>query len=97
MLRKLLISSMTTLLFFNVNSPLETQAKQKNSLINKFCIASLKSRLDIKDKQKSVEIINSTCECFVKKYKSGYSLKNSRIYCKDISTKKFNLNKSISK
>ena len=91
MLRKLLFSSMTTLLVFSINNPLETQAKQKNSLINKFCIATLKSRLDIKDKQKSVEIINFTCECFLKKYQSGSSIKTSRIYCRKKAAEKYNL------
>ena len=91
MLRKLLFRSMTTLLIFNIYSPLETQAKQKNGLINKFCIASLKSRLDIKDKQKSVEIINFTCECFFEKYQSGSSIKTSRIYCKKKAAEKYNL------
>ena len=90
MLRKLLFSSMTTLLVFNINSPLETQAKQ-NGMINKFCIASLKSRLKIKDKQKSVEIINFTCECFFEKYKSGSSIKKSRIYCRKKAAEKYNL------
>ena len=91
MLRKLLFSSMTTLLVFSINNPLETKAKQKNSLINKFCIASLKSRLDIKDQQKSVEITNFTCECFFKKYQSGSSIKTSRIYCRKKAAEKYNL------
>ena len=91
MLRKFLFSCMTSLLIFNINAPLKTQAKQKSSLINKFCIASLKSKLDIKDKQKSVEIINFTCECFFKEYQSGSSIKTSRIYCRNKAAKKYNL------
>ena len=91
MLRKLLFSSMTTLLIFNINSPLETQAKQKNSLINKFCIASLKSKLDFSDIQNPNEISSFTCQCFLKKYNSGNSIKSSRIYCRDKATEKYNL------
>ncbi len=73
---------------------LEAQEKKistKNSLINKFCIATLKSQLDIKNKQALDEISDFTCECFFKKYNSGNSLKNSRIYCRDKASKKYNL------
>jgi len=73
---------------------LEAQEKKinpKNTLINKFCIATLKSKLDIKNKQSINEISDFTCECFFKKYKSGYSLKSSRIYCRDKASEKYNL------
>ena len=63
----------------------------KNSLINKFCIASLNSKLDLKDKQNRNEISNFTCDCFFKKYKSGNSIKSSRIYCKNKASEKYNL------
>ena len=63
----------------------------KNSLINKFCIATLKSKLDINDKQILNEISDFTCECFSNKYNSGYSLKRSRIYCRDKASEKYNL------
>ena len=85
---------MITFLFLNMGNILEAKEEKissKNSLINKFCIASLKSKLDFKDKESLNEISNFTCECFFKKYKSGNSLKSSRIYCKDKATKKFNL------
>ena len=94
MLSKLLFRSMITFLILNMGKTLEAQEKQistKNSLINKFCIASLKSKLDIKDKQNLNEISNFTCECFFKKYKSGNSIKNSRIYCRDKASEKYNL------
>ncbi len=91
MLRKLLFSSMTSLLILNIISPLGTQAKQKNSIMNRFCIASLKSKLDLKDKQNPVEIIQFTCECFNKKFKSGFSLKKSRIYCRNKAVEKYDL------
>tara|TARA_Y100001968_G_C18939216_1_gene517893 strand:+ start:123 stop:356 length:234 start_codon:yes stop_codon:yes gene_type:complete len=63
----------------------------KNSLINKFCIATLKSKLDLKDNQNRNEISNFTCDCFFKKYNSGNSIKSSRIYCRDKATEKYNL------
>ena len=70
---------------------LEIQAEHKNTLINKFCIASLKSKLDFKDKQKIDEISHFTCECFSKNFYSGKSIKDSRIYCKNKTADKYNL------
>ena len=70
---------------------LEIQAEHKNTLINKFCIASLKSKLDFKDKQKIDEISHFTCECFLKRFNSGNSIKDSRIYCKNKTADKYNL------
>ena len=69
----------------------ETKISTRNSLINKFCIATLKSKLDIKNKQNLNEISNFTCECFFKKYNSGNSLKSSRVYCRDKATEKYNI------
>ena len=94
MLSKLLFSSMITFLILNMGNTLKAQEKRisaKNSLINKFCIASLKSKLNIKDKQNLNEISNFTCECFLKKYSSGNSLKSSRAYCRDKASEKYNL------
>ena len=94
MLSKLLVSSMITFLILNIGNTFEAQEKKlspKNSLINKFCIASLKSKLEVKDQQNLNEISNFTCECFFKKYNSGNSLKSSRIYCRDKATEKYNL------
>ena len=73
---------------------LEAQEKRistKNSLIKRFCMATLKSKLDIKNKQNLNEISNFTCECFFKKYNSGNSLKSSRVYCRDKASEKYNL------
>tara|TARA_Y100001968_G_scaffold107931_1_gene97580 strand:+ start:252 stop:485 length:234 start_codon:yes stop_codon:yes gene_type:complete len=69
----------------------EKKMNSKNSLINKFCIATLKSKLDIKNKQNLNEISDFTCECFFKKYNSGNSLKSSRAYCRDKASEKYNL------
>ena len=91
MLRNLLFSSLITLVMIEVNSPLSTKAEHKNTLINRFCIASLKSKLNFHDKKKLGEISHFTCECFSKKYKSGSSLKSSRDYCRKRAADKYNL------
>ena len=91
MLRNLLFSSMITLVILDISSPLETQAEHKNSLINRFCIASLKSQLNFNDKKKSGEISHFTCECFSRKFKSGSSIKSSREYCRRKAAEKYNL------
>tara|TARA_Y100001968_G_scaffold8236_1_gene6938 strand:+ start:684 stop:932 length:249 start_codon:yes stop_codon:yes gene_type:complete len=82
---------MITFLILEISSTLETQAEHKNSLINKFCIASLKSKLKLKDKKEANEISHFTCECFLKKYKSGSSIKTSKAYCKNIAAEKYGL------
>ena len=69
----------------------EEKNAPKNSLINKFCIASLNSKLNLRDNQNRNEISNFTCDCFFKKYNSGTSIKNSRIYCRDKASEKYNL------
>ena len=91
MLRKLLFSSMITLVILNISSPLRTKAEHNNSLIKRFCIASLKSKLNLNDKTKLNEISHSTCECFSRKYKSGSSFKSSRDYCRNKAAAKYNL------
>ena len=91
MLYKLIFSSITTLLILEMSNLLEIQAEHKNTLINKFCIASLKSKLDFKDEQKLDEISHFTCECFLKNFNSSNSIKDSRIYCKNKTADKYNL------
>ena len=91
MLYKLIFSSITTLLILEMSNLLEIQAEHKNTLINKFCIASLKSKLDFNDKQMIDEISHFTCECFLEKFNSGNSIKDSRIYCKNKTADKYNL------
>lgn len=85
---------MIIFLLIDIGINLEAQEKTistKNSLINKFCIATLKSKLDIKNKQNLNEISDFTCDCFFEKYNSGNSLKNSRTYCRDKASEKYNL------
>ena len=85
---------MITFILMALSVNLEAQEKKiktKNSVIKKFCIASIKSKLDIENKQNLNEISDFTCECFFKKYNSGNSLKNSRVYCRDKASEKYNL------
>ena len=85
---------MITFIPINIGINMEAHEKKisnKNSLINKFCIATLKSKLDIKDKQNLKEISDFTCNCFFKKYNSGNTLKSSRAYCREKASEKFNL------
>ena len=85
---------MIKFIFIDMNINLEAQENiisMKNNLINKFCIATLQSKLDIKHKQNLNEISDFTCECFFKKFNSGNSLKSSRIYCRDKASEKYNL------
>ena len=92
--RKLLFSSVITFFLIDMGINLEAQGgwiSTKNSLINKFCIATLKSKLDIKNRKKLNEISDFTCECFFKKYNSGSSLKSSRTFCRDKASRKYNL------
>ena len=94
MLSKLFFSSIITFLLIDMSINLEAKEKTtstKNSLINKFCIATLKTKLDMKNKQNIDEISDFTCECFFKRYNSGNSLKSSRAYCRDKASEKYNL------
>ena len=91
MLIKILFSSMIVLLSLDVSTTLKARGENKNSLINKFCLASLKSKLNIKNKQKVDEISHFTCECFFKKYNSGSSIRSSRVYCKNKTEERYTL------
>ena len=91
MLSKIFINSIITLLILNISTTFKTNAEHKNSLIKKFCIASLKSKLNLTNKKELNEISHFTCDCFSKKFKSGISIKRSRNYCKNKATEKYNL------
>ena len=90
MSNKLLFSSILTILILEINNPLKAQ-EVNNSLIYKFCIAALKSKRDLTNKQNFNEISHFTCGCFFKRFKSGNSLNKSRIYCRDKASKRYNL------
>ncbi len=91
MVYKFFISSVIMLIVLKISNPVETKAAHKNNLINRFCIASIKSKIKSTDKQRLDEISRFTCECFFENYRSGSSIKSSRRYCKDKATEKFNL------
>ena len=91
MVYKIYLKSIITYLILIISIPLENQAAHKNNLINGFCIASIKSKLKFEDKKVADEISHFTCTCFMERYRSGSSIKNSRDYCKDIATEKYNL------
>ena len=73
--RILILSRIITLLILALNVPLETKAEHKNNLIKSFCIASIKSKFKFNDKNLLNEISHYSCECFLKKFKSGSSIK----------------------
>ena len=92
MLHKLLVINLFTFIILGI--PLETNADQKkrtNNLLTRFCMARMKSKIDIKNKENFYEISHFTCNCFLKKYNSGSSIKNSRIYCRDKAAEKYTL------
>ena len=79
---------------FNIINPLKVEAEKNintNSIIYRLCIARLKSKIELVRKDNFNEISQLTCGCFFKKHKSGHSLKNSRIFCKNIAIEKYNL------
>ena len=78
-------------LLLGVSNYLEVNAgiiNIKKNLITRFCLKSLKSKVDKKDFKK---IASFTCECFFKKFSSGYSISDSKIFCKEKAFAKFNL------
>ena len=91
MINKVFAGCMITLLILEICKPLENKASHQNNLINRFCIASMKSKLKFKDKKLSDEISHFTCECFLKNFNSSNSIKDSRIYCKNKTADKYNL------
>ena len=97
MLHKILFNSVISLIIvfiFDMITTLKVEAERDintNSLIYRFCIARLKSKIELIRKENFNEISKLTCGCFLKKYKSGHSLKNSRIYCQNIAIEKYNL------
>ena len=93
MLINLLLKCMIVFLILEIINPKKIEADHKNSLINKFCIATLRSKLKLKDKEMIEEITHYSCQCFSKKYKSGTPMKDARYYCKNKTAEKFNLKK----
>ena len=86
------IISIIFLILYSFNS-LEVHAgrNRNNGILNRFCIASMKSKFNIKNKKDFEEISNFTCKCFFEKYKSGYSIRTARNYCREKTVEKYNL------
>ena len=59
----------------------------KKNLLTRFCLKSLKSKVEKKIKK----IASFTCECFFKKFSSVYYITKSKLYCKEKAFAKFNL------
>ena len=92
MLSKLFYNCLFALVIIEVTNTLKVYSENNNnSLINKFCVATLKSKINIKHKKNFHEISHYSCECFFKRYKSGSSIKDSRNYCRDKTAEKYNL------
>ncbi len=91
MSNQLFFISIIILFILEISNPLENKAAHKNNLINKFCVASIKSKLKNTNKQKLNEISHFTCECFIDKYRSGSSIRKSRKYCKAKAEEEYNL------
>ena len=82
---------LSLLLLLGVSNYLEAKASIiniKKNLLTKFCLKSLKSKVDKKDFNK---IAGFTCECFYNKFSSGASIRKSKLFCKEKASAKFNL------
>ena len=91
MTRKLSNFVLSLFILLGVSNYLEANAGIINinkNLLTRFCLKSLKSKVDNKDFKK---IASFTCECFYKKFSSGYSISNSKFFCKEKASEKFNL------
>ena len=78
-------------LLLGVSNYLEANAgiiNIKKNLLTRFCFKALKSKVDKKNFNK---IASFTCECFYKKFSSGYSIRSSKLFCKEKASAKFNL------
>ena len=93
----LLKSSYSILIIFiilDLGCCLEVSAgkvKKNNNILNRFCMASLKSKNNIRNNRNFKEISHFTCKCFFEKYKSGSSIRNSRNYCRNKASEKYDL------
>ena len=91
MIWKLLNVVLSLFLIISVDNYLEAKAGKinvKETLITRFCLSALKSKLNKNDFKK---ISSFTCECFYKKFNSGSSISDSQLFCKRKAFEKFNL------
>lgn len=78
-------------LLLGVNNYIEASTGRTNikkNILTRLCFSTLKSKISKKD---FIKIANFTCECFYKKFNSGSSLKNSKLFCKEKASEEFHL------
>ena len=91
MIWKLSTVLLSLFLLVGVSNNLEANAGKiniKRNLLTRFCLSALKSKIDKKNFKK---ISSFTCECFYKKFSSGYSISDSKLFCKEKASAEFNL------
>ena len=64
---------------------------QKDSLINLFCIESIKEEMSKANLNYDVKIARDTCDCYLREFLNSTSHQNSIDKCKLEAKKKFNL------
>ena len=83
-----LVSFFLLLGFINSEYLAETQ---KDSIINLFCIESIKEEMSKANLNYDVKIARDTCDCYLRKFLNSTSHQNSIDKCKLEAKKKFNL------
>ena len=64
---------------------------QKDSIINLFCIESIKEEMSKANLNYDVKIARDTCDCYLREFLNSKSHQNSIDKCKLEAKKKFNL------
>ena len=64
---------------------------QKDSIINLFCIESIKEEMSKANLNYDVKIARDTCDCYLREFLNSTSHQNSIDKCKLEAKKKFNL------
>jgi hypothetical protein len=64
---------------------------QKDSIINLFCIESIKEEMSKANLNYDVKIARDTCDCYLREFLNSMSHQNSIDKCKLEAKKKFNL------
>ena len=64
---------------------------QKDSIINLFCIESIKEEMSKANLNYDVKIARDTCDCYLREFLNSMSHQNSIDKCKLETKKKFNL------
>ena len=64
---------------------------QKDSIINLFCIESIKEEMSKANLNYDVKIARDTCDCYLREFLNSKNHQNSIVKCKLETKKKFNL------